>query len=76
MADVWTGMAGGSPAGQSLQYLGLWVAWLDDQGQQIPVARRVYRLPRVWAGGAWQQRVHDPRPLSSSFPSLSMGTSH
>ena len=30
----------------------------------------------VWAGSAGQQRVHDSRPLSDSFPSLSTGTSH
>ena len=30
----------------------------------------------VWACGAGQQRVHDPRPLSKGSPSLSIGTSH
>ena len=34
VAGVWTGMAAGSPFGQSLQYPGLWAAWTDDQGQQ------------------------------------------
>ena len=34
-----------------------------------------YLQPRVRAGGAGQQRVHNPRPLSISFPSLSMWTS-
>ena len=38
--------------------------------------RDVYRQPRVWAGGAGQQRIHDPRPLFCSFSSLSIGTSH
>ena len=36
----------------------------------------VYLQPRVWAGGAGQQRVEDPRPLSFSFPCLSIGISH
>ena len=36
----------------------------------------VYQQPHVWASGAGQQRVDNPRPLSVSFPSLSMGTSH
>ena len=36
----------------------------------------VYQQPRVWASGAGQQRVDDPRPLSISFPSLSIGTSY
>ena len=31
---------------------------------------------RIWASGAGQQRVDNLRPLSISFPSLSMGTSH
>ena len=36
----------------------------------------VYRDPRVWASGLGQQGVNDPRPLSNSVASLSMGTSH
>ena len=39
-AGVWTGTAGGSPSGQSLQVPGLWAAWIDDQGQQTLAARR------------------------------------
>ena len=39
VAGVWTGMAAGSPSGQSLQYPGLWVPWTDDQGQQTLAAR-------------------------------------
>ena len=35
-----------------------------------------YRDPCVWTGGAGQQGVNDPRPLSCSVPSLSLGTSH
>ena len=36
----------------------------------------VYQQPHVCSRGAGQQWVDNPRPLSFSFPSLSMGTSH
>ena len=36
----------------------------------------VYQQPRVWASGAGQQWVDNPRPLSLSFPSHFMGTCH
>ena len=36
----------------------------------------VYTKPGVWACATGQQRVHNSRPLSLSFPSLSKGTSH
>ena len=32
--------------------------------------------PRVWASGAGQQQVYNTRPLSSSFPCLSIRISH
>ena len=36
----------------------------------------VNRKLSVWACGAGQQRIHDPRPPSKGSPSLSIGTSH
>ena len=36
----------------------------------------VYLQLRVWASGARQQRVYDTRPLSFSFPCLSIRISH
>ena len=62
VAGVWIGMAGGSPAG-SLQYLGLWVAWIDDQGPQTPVARR--RLSSTSCLGGWRRAAADTRSQAS-----------
>ena len=69
VAGVSTGMAAGSPSPRPLPDPGLWAAWIVVQEQQI-------RELSVWACGAGQQRVHDPRPSSKSSPNLSIGTSH
>ena len=63
VAGVGTGMAGGSPAGQSLQYPGLWVAWTDDQGQWTPVARR--RPSSTLCLGGWRGAAEDTRSQAS-----------
>ena len=59
MAGVWTGMAAGSPSGQSLRVPGLWVAWTNDQGQQTLAARRRRSSTSylgVWCGAAADTR--------------------
>ena len=62
-ADVWAGMTGGSPAGRYLQYLVPWVAWIDGQGQQTPVAQRC-RLSTSCLGG-WRGAAVDTRSQAS-----------
>ena len=59
VAGVWAAMTGGSPAGQSLQYLRLWVAWTGDQGQQTPVVRR--RRSSTSCLGVWRGAAADTR---------------
>ena len=49
---------------------------LAAKGSRLGQRGGVYRELGVWACGAGQQRVHDSRPLSLGFPSLSKGTSH
>ena len=49
---------------------------LAAKGSRLGQRGGVYRELGVWACGAGQQRVHDSRPLSIGFPSLSKGTSH
>ena len=49
---------------------------LAAKGSRLGQRGGVYRKPSVWACGAGQQRVHNSRPLSMGFPSLSKGTSH
>ena len=63
VAGVWTAMAGGSPAGQSLQDPVLWVAWIGDQGQQTPVARQ--RLSSTSCLGGWRWAAADTRSEAS-----------
>ena len=49
---------------------------LTAKGSRLGQRGGVYTKPGVWACGAGQQRVHNSRPLSLGFPSLSKGTSH
>ena len=49
---------------------------LAGKGSRLGQRGGVYRELGVWACGAGQQRVHDSRPLSIGFPSLSKGNSH
>ena len=49
---------------------------LAAKGSRLGQRGGVYKKPGVWACGAGQQRVHNSKPLSLSFPSLSKGTSH
>ena len=48
---------------------------LTSKGSRLGQRRGVDQELGVWACGAGQQRIHDPRPPSISFPSLSIGTS-
>ena len=63
VAVVWSGMPGGSPAGLPLQYPIAWAAWIDDQGQQTPVARR--RLLSTSCLGGWRGAAADTRSQAS-----------
>ena len=49
---------------------------LTTKGSRLGQRDDVYQELGVWACGAGQQRIHDPRPPSISSPSLSIGTSH
>ena len=49
---------------------------LAAKGSRLGQRGGVYRELSVWVCGAGQQRVHDSKPLSIGFPSLSKGTSH
>ena len=49
---------------------------LAAKGSRLGQCSGVYQKPSVWACGTGQQRVHNARPLSLGFPSLSIGTSH
>ena len=49
---------------------------LAAKGSRLGQRGGVYREPSIWVCGVGQQRVHNSRPLSMSFRSLSKGTSH
>ena len=49
---------------------------LAAKGSRLGQRGGVYHKPCVWACGAGQQWVHNSRPLSMGFPSLSKGPSH
>ena len=49
---------------------------LAAKGSRLRQYGGVYQKPGVWACGVEQQQVHNFRPLSLGFPSLSKGTNH
>ena len=49
---------------------------LTSKGSRLGQRSGVDHELGVWACGAGQQRIHDPRPPSKSSPNLSIGTSH